>query len=456
MTGHDVLEYFPPWYQRGDPDEFGYAVLYGFVALATIWLLEHICELVLFSTAKGILLSDAAAHIALNNSNWLDVARWVLKTRRNSRLCRRAFMALMFRCLLVGIDIGILIQAIPHGIDVYENMVGGTELSFSPRAVRAHTPELRTAFLSCKPDLIRYEGFNPTTSRTICLVNVPSRPPNLDGNSTVATFYFVFSRGMLRIRSNRLYNRYLIRHSMRIVGGQTGDGTDLLISSNRDTVGLAPQAALIAAEIPLVQRWSCVPQRTGNVSAIMNCTTAPPGDLTSQIHDWMILGLFDRIGTVKVNPKGTVYSVPGRESTKDGSGVTKPAKLLDTNGLGPRLGTLTRPRLCIFPALILLLCIAAVSLVVRFFTGSQDFAWKLWRFLSLSAGMSDTNTPFSTRCTEIDVMNGVVWSGDLGRRTFDGQDLDIEERPRLHSDVPEEYDSNIPKYRRDEHMRTAT
>ncbi len=74
MTESNVLEYFSPWYQRGDPDHFVYAVLYGFIALATIWLLEYICELILFSTAKGILLSDAAAHIALNNSNWLDIA----------------------------------------------------------------------------------------------------------------------------------------------------------------------------------------------------------------------------------------------------------------------------------------------------------------------------------------------------------------------------------------------
>ncbi len=446
MTESGVLEYFPPWYQHGDPDEFGYAVLYGFVALATIWLLEHICELVLFSTAKGILLSDAAAHIALNNSNWLDVARWVLKMRKNSRLCRRAFIALVFRCALVAVDVGIILQAIPHDVVVYENMVGGTELSLSPNAERAHIPELRNAFLSCKPDLFRYEGFDATTSRTICLVNVPSRPSNLDGNSTVATFYFAFSKGMLRIRSNRLYNRYLIRHSMRIVGGQTGSDTDLLVSSDRDTLELAPQAALIASEIPLVQGWGCVSQRTSDVSAIMNCTTAPPGDLTSQIHDWMILGLFDRIGTVKVNPKGTVYSIPGRESTKDASGVTKPAKLLETKGLGPRLGTLRRPRLCIFPALILLFCIGVVSLVVRFFTGSQDFAWKLWLFLSISAGMSNTNTPFSTRCTEIDVRNGAMWSSDFFRRRFDGQELDIEERPRLHSDVPEEYDDNFPKH----------
>ena len=74
ITESNVLEYIPPWYQRGDPDHFVYVVLHGFIALATIWLLEYICKLILYSTAKGI-LSDAAAHIALNNLNWLGIAR---------------------------------------------------------------------------------------------------------------------------------------------------------------------------------------------------------------------------------------------------------------------------------------------------------------------------------------------------------------------------------------------
>ncbi len=103
MTEPYLLESFPPWYQHEDPDEFVYALMYVVVALATIWLLEYICELILFSTAKGILLSDGAAHIALNNSNWLDIVRWVWSMDKNSRLCRRALMALVFRLVLVGL-----------------------------------------------------------------------------------------------------------------------------------------------------------------------------------------------------------------------------------------------------------------------------------------------------------------------------------------------------------------
>ncbi len=421
------LEYFPPWYQLGDPDYFFHAVIYGFVALATIWLLEYICELILFSTAQGILLSDAAAHIALNNSNWLDIARWVWSMDKNSRLCLRAFMALIFRCVLVGIDLGILMQAVPHDIYIYENMVGGTELSFSSNA--STVPPLGTKILLplCKADMIWYKGFEATASRTICLVQVPNKSFIPANNNSVATFYFKSSNGMLKIRSSRLHNQYAIRHFMRLDGGQTGKKEFDLIASGRDMLELAPRAALFAATLRLPNNWGCVPRRTSNITAILKCTKAPPGDLTFKFHSLVILGLYGRVGTVKIDPKGTVYY----------NLIEKPGQILNTDGLGPRVGSITRPRLCIFPALILLLCIAVISLVMRIFTGSQDFAWKLWLFLSLSAGMSNKTTPFNTQCTEIDVMTGVTWRHEIVQGPFDSPQSNIEKRSRLHSDISE-------------------
>ncbi len=427
MTESGVLEYFPPWYQHGDPDEFGYAVLYGFVALATIWLLEYVCELILFSTADGILLSDAAAHIALNNSNWVDIAQWVWNMDKHSRLCRRAFMALVFRCLLVGIDLGILMQAVPRDIYVYENMVGGTELSFSPSAVRDYTAESKVHFPLCKADLVRYKGFKPTAQGMICLVQVAGKPFNFENNSAVATFHFKSTNGMLEIRSTRLHNQHAIRHIMRLTGGQTGDDADLLLVSDRDILELAPQAALITAELPPVNGWDCKPQRISNVTAVLNCTAAPREDLTFKFHRPVILELYGRVGTVKVNPKGTIYSDLGG----------KPEDPLETNGLGPRLGIITRPRLCIFPAIILLLSIGVLALAMRALIGSQDFVWKLWLFLSLNAGMTSTNTPLSTNCAEIDVENWIMWRGEIVRRTFNFPQLKIVERPRLYPDVSE-------------------
>ncbi len=410
MTESNVLEYFPPWYQRGDPDQFVYALMYGFTALATIWLLEYICELILFSTAEGILLSDVAAHIALKNSNWLDIARWVWSMDKNSKLCRRAFMALIFRCVLVGIDLGILMQAVPREINVYESMVGGTELSFSPTAARDYTVESKIRFPLCKTDLVRYKGFNSRALGIICLVQKSGKPFNFENNSAVATFHFESREGMLEIRSTRLHNQHAIRHFMRLYGGQTGDDADLLLALNRDILELAPQAALITAKRAPFTDWGCKPRRLSNITAILNCSAAPREDVTFQLHKTVVLELYGRVGTVKVGSKANVYSDVRRN----------PGKPFETNGLGLLLGTVTRPRLCIFPAIILLFFIGAIALTMRVFIGPQDFAWKLWLFFSLSAGMSNTNTPLSLRSSQIDVIGGTIQRGKIVRRSFHG------------------------------------
>ncbi len=75
MVEYDMLEYLPQGYQRGDPCDFGYAVIHDFVVLVATWLLERICELNLLSDVKRILFSNATVRIMLNNSNWLGVAR---------------------------------------------------------------------------------------------------------------------------------------------------------------------------------------------------------------------------------------------------------------------------------------------------------------------------------------------------------------------------------------------
>ncbi len=320
-------------------------------------------------------------------------------------------MALIFRCILVAIDLGILVQAVPHEINVYENIVGGTELSFSANATFVPVPRSKIHLPLCKADLIWYNGFEATASRTICVVQVTNKLFIFEDNSSAAIFYFKSSNGMQEIRSTRLHNQYAIRHFIRLDGGRNDYVPNTLIASCRDMLELAPRAGQFSAELALTKGWGCVPRRTSNVTAVLNCSAAPPGDLTLKFLGLVILELYARVGTTKINPKRTFYFDLGK----------KPRQTLETNGLGPRLGTITRPRLCIFPALILLVSISGVSLVLRVFTGPHDFAWKLWLFLSLSAGMSNKNTTLSTMRTEIDVMNGVMWRGDDNRELSMGR-----------------------------------
>lgn len=89
-----MLRYKPIWYHLGDADSVPLALACGALALGTIFLVEYISAALLSSKANGILISDAAALIAFNNSSWLEVLRWVFVKRPRKtldrRICKRA------------------------------------------------------------------------------------------------------------------------------------------------------------------------------------------------------------------------------------------------------------------------------------------------------------------------------------------------------------------------------
>ena len=187
-------------------------------------------------------------------------------------------------------------------------MVVGTELSFSPNAVRDYTPESKIRLTLCKADSIRYKEFKPRALGIIRLVQVSGKPFKFENNSAVATFYFKSTNGMLEIRSTRLHHQQAIRHLMRITGGQIGHDADLLIASDGDVLELVPRSALITAELPPINGWGCKPRRLSYLTAVLNCTAALREDLTFQFHKSVILKLYGCVGTVKVDPKAKVYS----------------------------------------------------------------------------------------------------------------------------------------------------
>lgn len=171
-------------------------------------------------------------------------------------------------------------------------------------------------------------------------------------------------------------------------------------------------------------------------SAMLNCTKPQMHVSEKDLHDFVIGKLLNRIGTVKVNTNGTEYSLVGSKEP------------VGTNGKGRRIGVISRRRLCLYPAILLLGSISLLTLSVEFCVGSHDLAWKLWLYLSLAAGMDDTNTPLSTKFTEIQIFNQRIWGGNMFHPTFDGQQLDIEERPRLPIDIsPEEYIRHFHTYK---------
>lgn len=122
----------PRWYHLGDPDYVLVAFFYGAPSLVIISIVEYISASLLFSEANAIIISDGTAHIASNNSSWLEVFRWIFMKRPSKttgsarRICKRAVIA-----LFILIDFSILASSLPRTINVNDQDVGSTEMSFS-------------------------------------------------------------------------------------------------------------------------------------------------------------------------------------------------------------------------------------------------------------------------------------------------------------------------------------
>lgn len=123
------LQYAPSWYHLSDPDYVFGAFFYGSLLLATISLVEYIFTGVLFSKANGVIISDAAAHVAFNNSSWFEVFCWIFMKRpprstcSERRVCKRAALALFLRIGVLVFDLVILGLSLPHEIEVYDEEV---------------------------------------------------------------------------------------------------------------------------------------------------------------------------------------------------------------------------------------------------------------------------------------------------------------------------------------------
>jgi len=210
-----VLAYKPLWHLIGDPDSISFAFGYGLLALTTIWLLEHIFQLILFSiTTDNVMLSESDAHIAFNNSSWFDIYRWLRRRPvKNSRLCRRALAAIILRIIIICADLLVVFFDVPREVAVYENQVGSTVLDFEQHRYVGPKTSLDMWKQTCRPDPIRFDGFNPTAMRQICLLTLT----NLNGTRGNEQVEFFSEEGDIRIEQYGVQRiSYIIALTMRV------------------------------------------------------------------------------------------------------------------------------------------------------------------------------------------------------------------------------------------------
>lgn len=382
---NETLAYRAPWYYRGDPDDLFIGLLYGIVAIATIFCVECISEKVLFFKSEGIVSSDIAARISYSNSTWFDVGRWLFQ-RSNNPFCKRPILALIHRLFVVLVDILIIFLSLSRSIDVTERDTGITGLSFQ---TKRHT-DITTP---CLRDNIEYEGFMPKAVREVCLTTVWM------SQFTVNNIY-----GLSQSLQRREKNVVIIaidEGSDRLYVGDVRSNTLHSIAlfmrmsgNNRMTINFGPRNATVDEAVEILLRYNCtkiaMPRLAKSIenelrkSSAVDCNVLYQGGADSILRPHELL--FSHTATHK-------EAVPliFKRQTSDYIPIT-----------GEQIvGTINRPRLCIFPSLILLASLGFIALVLNLRNDTEDVIYKLWVFVSQKADKDIPCNPLRSESVEL-------------------------------------------------------
>ena len=380
----ESLEFHPKWYHFGDPDVPIFSVLYGAIALFTIYLLEYVSSRLLYSSAEGILLSDAAAQTTYSGASFIKLIEWFFNRPAaiQRRLCRRALVGIFLRYLILCADIGILYLSIPRKIDVLEHQVGTTQLSYSASVIKLHTDLNQKS--PCEFDSIRYSGFTPKVIRQIC-VRGGSISRVFSMNNFNLSGMYVFAQGpefgkRLLVIVGDTESMFTLTHSARFV--QDYEETS---KTNSET----PQEIFM----PI------------------------PENFVYQASDaFLELEVFSKMCNERVTHKNENYTFVGircvknpelTESTIDDAVV----RFLLSAGTKPVgsdnrkvVGSINRPRLCLIPSVVMVAGIISIAGLINLLRGTQPLAFKQWSYTCRTAKLENDLNPIFSEDAELQIM----------------------------------------------------
>lgn len=378
------IYYLPKWYQIGDADDTVMAILYGLISVATIWRVEDLAELWLFRNDNRLSLSDLRALITFRSSSLIEMVGWFCTRPEGTRVSRKALTGTILRLLIYFVEVMILVGSIPRTISVYESQVSGTtELSFLQGSALIDQDSLTNISLlyrSCNTDKTPYIGFNPTALRQICRSTATVPEKSLSG----------FDRISKNLPNNT--ELYMINHRK--------DFATLDIIAFRSRVGFSYSHSLTFKNEPrenrpyttvqfslpqdIIEQASNTILRTELKTACTKLNTRLPDTalflcpFTSNYTNIEILPyvLTDHIGTRKVN--GSVKKLVG---------------IGDYSETNLILGEVNRPRLCLFPALLLLAVLLILSILSRMKFSGTNPTLMMWKLLCEVSNSENNENP---------------------------------------------------------------
>ena len=363
-----TLDYHPRWYHLGDPDNFWVAIAYGFLTLATIWVLEHIVQLTLFSAAEGICFSDISAMVTYSSCRISQILQWLYS--RKGHHCSRAVCGIILRLSITIIDLGIIYLSIPQVIPVRESDLLATQLSLKSNASVIKVPISETVRTGCKDDAIRYEGFTGSASRHLCMTALPHRLEHLEkfANQSNALNY-VFMKHLSALKLYLVHDEILYSYFLKLSVGSGENTKPLLIQLPDNIISQAVNA------FRLIPNSSLCYFNTTKTGASVSCP-----DIRVKIDE----SVFDSAPPTLFSKLGTEKSPPNASKVDNFNQDIK---------LYPVIGFISRPRLSIAPAVLLLSVLLAICGLLKKGHVEQDLKNKLWTYFRIMYEIEDCDNP---------------------------------------------------------------
>lgn len=378
------LQYRPKWYLIGDAEGFGMAITYGVVALATLYQIESLAEQFLSPRSQSITLQDISCIITFKGSSWIEVTRWMFRRPSQKSISWKALKGIILRFVIILMDVGIIMASISREVDVYESQAGYTEMSFAESAVSILRDGPGGAVgLTCLADNIQYKSFSPTAQRQICMESLSSYPEKdpIDFLRPYADMFIIRKRNeSLGIISARALIFYSITHSILYVNDTEKQETRR--TARYKLPDDIVQQALSALSRDPILKEDCDFKPVNESDGTASFLCRPDKSMDLQLPNRIATYLFLNAGT-RIVPKTELFLIGEDTKFKKFQGDI-------------RVGFVNRPRLCIYPALIVFGILFACSSVSQLVWPECNLMASLYAWLSSAFDSSNAPNPIYT------------------------------------------------------------
>lgn len=376
------LTYEAPWYQYGDADQPEFAILYGLIAIATMWIVESILHNLLFSSGDHISVAEVAALFTFKGASWSEIFRWNLRGR-GIRRSRRAHIAILLRLVVTLVDIAIVVLAVPRDFPVKESFIGRPIITFDTqppaRKLLPKPSAIPFELHTCIWDKVQFRKFTPNAAIMVCFTSLSFEKPSPSGiRSNGFSVKYVSELERISFQSHPDDIEFFLTHNLFLPADSGRPASTYSLPLPADIV--AQTSNMLARKLDGCNRF---PGRTAGTDSF-RCQN---NNQTSgfELRKKVIIEMLNSTYTKRIFPEEI-----RKNRTKN---LRKVRGQGNIDSSDQEIGTVNRPYLCVFPALIVFGALAIIDIMVKLWLGNNNIISKLYRLAVEAIGDDGSLNP---------------------------------------------------------------